>query len=130
MPIYMYRHPDTEEVIEVIQTMNEEHVYVDEKNTEWKRVFCASQISSNKICDPWNNADFVNQTKNMKGSVGDMMDKSAEMSEMRAKQNGGVDPVREKIHSDYSKTRGGMKDPAKNSGKKVFENKHVKIKLD
>ncbi|MBT7437857.1 MAG: hypothetical protein HN786_04465 [Cellvibrionales bacterium] len=130
MPIYMYMHPETEEVIEVVQTMNEDHVYVDERNTEWKRVFCTSQISSNKICDPWNNADFVNQTKNMKGSVGDMMDKSAEMSEMRARQNGGIDPVKEKMHSDYSKTRGGMQDPTKNAGKKVFENKHVKIKLD
>jgi len=130
MPLYVYQHPETGETIEVIQSMNEEHSYTDEHETQWKRVFLTSQISSQKICDPWNNADFVNQTKNMKGTVGDMMDKSREMSEMRAQQNGGIDPVKEKMHSDYSKLRGGIKDPHKPQDKKVFENKHVKIKLD
>lgn len=130
MPLYVYQHPITEETIEILQSMNDKHEYIDNSGVSWKRVFTTSQISSNKICDPWNNADFVNQTKNMKGSIGDMMDKSREMSEMRAQQNGGVDPIKEKVHSNYSKTRGGMKDPHKPQDKKVFENKHVKIKLD
>ena len=130
MPLYIYQHPETEETIEVLQGMNDEHKYIDNSGVEWKRVFLTSQISSQKICDPWNNAEFVNQTKNMKGTIGDMMDKSQEMSEMRAQQNGGVDPIKEKMHSDYSKLRGGMKDPHKPQEKKVFENKHAKIKLD
>ena len=66
----------------------------------------------------------------MKGTVGDLMDKSKEMSDMRAKESGGVDPILDKKFKDYSKLRGGIKDPQDPSRKKVFENKHVKIKLD
>lgn len=130
MPIYIYQHPQTEETIEILQSMKEKHEYIDEEGTKWKRIFLSAQISSNKICDPWNSADFINQTKNMKGTMGDLMDKSKEMSEARASQNGGVDPILDKKFKDYSKKRGGIKDPEDPSRKKVFENKHVKIKLD
>ena len=39
MPIYLYQHPHTEEIIEVFQTMSEEHVYHDDSGLQWKRVF-------------------------------------------------------------------------------------------
>ncbi len=130
MPLYVYQNPKTSEYIEVLQSMKEEHIYIDENGLKWDRVFLGAEISSTKICDPWSNSDFVNQTKNMKGTVGDLMDKSKEMSEMRAKESGGVDPILDKKFKDYSKLRGGIKDPEDPSRKKVFENKHVKIKLD
>ena len=41
MPLYTYEHPETEEQIDLIQSMNEEHVYIDSKGVEWKRVFYA-----------------------------------------------------------------------------------------
>ena len=31
MPIYVYQNPDTEEYIEVLQGMNDDHIYVDDK---------------------------------------------------------------------------------------------------
>jgi len=37
------------------------------------------------------------------------MDRSAEWSEKRAAQNGGVDPVKKNYFKEYSKKRGGKK---------------------
>ena len=109
MPIYLYKHPETEEVIEIIQGMNDEHIYVDEKGVEWKRVFLGSQLNTESSIDHWNSNDFVEKTKNTKGSYGDMLDKSAELSEKRAKDHGGIDPIKQKYFDKYSKDRGGSK---------------------
>ena len=130
MPLYLYKHPSKEEYIEIIQGMNDKHEFTDKEGVKWKRVFTSPEISSQKITNPWDVNSFVNQTGNQKGTIGDLMDKSKEMSEMRAKENGGVDPVVQKKFKDYSKARGGIKDTLDPSRKKVFENKHVKIKLD
>ena len=35
MPCYVFEHPKTGQTIEVIQSVKEEHVYVDEDGTEW-----------------------------------------------------------------------------------------------
>lgn len=129
MPLYIYKHPDKEEYIEVYQGMNDEHTYFH-NNIEWERQFTSPEISSQKITNPWDKNAFVNQTGQSKGTIGDMMDRSKEMSEMRAKENGGVDPIQQQNFKNYSKLRGGIKDPLDPSRKKVVENKHVKIKLD
>jgi len=116
MPIYLYEHPETEKVIEIIQGMNDEHIYIDEKGVEWKRVFLSSQLKTESSIDHWNSNDFVEKTRGMKGSYGDMLDRSAELSEKRAKDHGGVDPLRKKYFEDYSKKRGGakhIKDPSR-----------------
>ena len=128
MPIYVYKNPKTNESIEVIQSMTEDHVYIDEDGLEWKRVFIPSQLNTEASIDPWSNSDFVEKTRDTKGSYGDMIDRSSELSEKRANQNGGVDPVRQKYFKDYSKKRNGAKHP-KDNKKKVYENKHVKIDL-
>ena len=65
----------------------------------------------------------------MKGTIGDMMDKSTELSNMRAKENGGIDPLKTQKFKDYSKERGGLKDPLDPSRKKVVENKHIRVDL-
>ena len=130
MPIYLYKHPNKEEYVEIIQSMNETHEFIDPEGLEWKRVFTSPEISSQKVTNPWDVNSFVNETGNQKGTIGDLMDRSKEMSEMRAKENGGVDPIAKKKFEDYSKTRGGIKDMSDPSRKKVFENKHVKIKID
>jgi predicted nucleic acid-binding Zn ribbon protein len=38
MPIYLYQNPETDEVLEVLQGMNDKHEYFDEQGIEWKRV--------------------------------------------------------------------------------------------
>ena len=126
MPIYLYEHPETEKVIEIIQSMNDEHIYVDEEGLEWKRVFLSSQLKTEASIDPWSDTDFVEKTRNTKGSYGDMLDRSAELSNKRAEQNGGVDPVKQKYYKDYSKKRGGAKHPQEIKESKK-ESKNVNI---
>jgi len=109
MPIYIYQNPKTEECKEVFQSMNDEHVYSDKSGLKWKRVFVASQLKTEASIDPWSNVDFVEKTRNTKGTYGDMLDRSSELSEKRASQNGGIDPIKQKAYKDYSKKRGGAK---------------------
>lgn len=129
MPTYIYQNPDTKEYIEVFQTMVEDHVYFDSDGVEWKRVFTVPNAAIDSQIDPHSQRDFVEKTGNKKGTFGDIMDCSKEMSAKRAEKNGGIDPVKEKYYKDYSKERGGAKhfDEIKSKG---YESKNVKIDFD
>ena len=87
MPLYTYEHPVTSETIDVIQSMKEQHVYVDEKEVQWKRVFHSPRANIDSQIDPFDNKAFVNNTKDKKGTYGDVMDCSKEMSQKRKKIN-------------------------------------------
>ena len=128
MPLYLFQNPNSEEIKEIFFGMNDEKKYIDESGIEWKRIYSLPQLNTESSIDPWNNADFVNKTANMKGTVGDLLDKSSELSAQRADQNGGVDPLKKKYYENYSKQRGGAKHHTEN--KKSFENKHIKIDFD
>jgi hypothetical protein len=124
MPLYTYENPKNGETIDVFQGMNEEHSYIDQEGLIWKRVYQVPNASVDAQIDPYSNTSFVDATKNKKGTYGDLLDKSAELSEKRAKQNGGVDPVKNKFLKDYSKRRNGAKHP---SEKKTYESNRVKV---
>ena len=102
MPIYVYKHPDKEEYVEVLQGMNDEHVY-EQDGLAWERVFLAPNASIDSDADPFNSRQFLENTAAKKGTVGNMLDYSKELSETRAQKNGGVDPVKEKYYKNYSK---------------------------
>lgn len=123
--MYVFQHPDREEYTEAYFGMNDEKKYIDEEGTEWKRVYLSSQLSVDAKVDPWDNADFVNKTGNKKGTVGDMLNLSSELSEQRAKESGGVDPLKQKYYDNYSKQRGGAKHV--DQMKKTYEDKNIKI---
>ncbi|NVM34334.1 MAG: hypothetical protein HWN81_01985 [Candidatus Lokiarchaeota archaeon] len=125
-PIYIYKHPELEEYTEVVQGMNDKHVYFDSEGLEWKRVFTIPNASIDSQIDPYSSKQFVESTANKKGSFGDMMDYSKEMSQKRAEANGGIDPVREKTFKDYSEKRNGAKhfDEIKSKG---YESKNLKV---
>jgi hypothetical protein len=129
MPIYIYKHPEQEEYTEVFQTMMEDHVYFDSEGLEWKRVFTTPNMSIDSQIDPYSSKEFVEKTGGKKGTMGDMMDYSKEMSHIRAEKNGGIDPVKEKYYKDYSAKRKGAKhiDQMKSD---MNNNKHVNIELD
>lgn len=128
MPIYVYKHPDEEEFREVLQGMNDEHVY-EEEDVEWKRVFLSPNASIDNSIDPFNNQQFIDATYKKKGTVGNLIDLSAELSSKRAEKAGGIDPVKEKFYSDYAKKRGGAEHPNRIK-EKGFENKNVKVDYD
>ena len=128
MPMYPFENPETNEVKEVFFHMNDEKEYVDSNGLEWKRVFMSPQLNTEASIDPWSNDDFVNKTSNTKGNVGDLLDRSAELSAQRAERHGGVDPVKQKFFENYSKERKGAKHPDDKG--KVYESKNVKIEFD
>lgn len=122
MPQYIYRHPVTEELREIIQTMKEKHVFFTEENgevIEWKRVYTIPKMSIDTKIDPFSSKDFVKNT-NKKGTYGDVLDYSAELSEKRAEKSGGEDPIKRDYFNKYEKE----------VGKKHIHDKPKTIKTD
>lgn len=111
MPVYVYKHPNKEKFIELVQSMNEEHVYIDDSGLKWDRVWTNPQLNTDSNINPFDNAHFVNKTGSMAGSYGDMLDYSKELSDKRKSMNGGIDPVQQKYFKEYSKQRKGAKHP-------------------
>ena len=108
MPEYLFENPDTGEIISVAQGIDEEHTYSEEGKV-FDRVFTVPNASIDSNPDPFSAQQFTEKTKDMKGSMGDMWDYSAELSQKRKQAHGGVDPIRKKAEADYSKKRKGMK---------------------
>lgn len=110
MPIYTFKNPETQEQIEVVQKMKEEHTYVDENGLQWERVWSIPQASIDTNINPWDKNAFREKTRgDKKGTMGDLWDRSKELSDKRAEQNGGVDPVRTNYEKNYSRERKGKK---------------------
>ena len=111
MPFYTYINPDTEEVIDVAQSINENHVYIDKNGLEWRRVFTVPEVNTHgTLKADTTEKQFSDYTKNEKGSIGDLYDRSAELSEKRKKIYG-KDPVKKKYFNDWSKKRKGKIHP-------------------
>ena len=109
MPTYIYKHPSKDEYIDLIQSINEPHEYKDKNGLKWVRVFTSPQVNTNGTLDV--NADsrkFAEYTKNHKGTIGDLWDRSAELSEKRKKIYG-EDPVKKSYKEKWSKKRKNKK---------------------
>lgn len=110
MPLYTYEHPENGESIDVIQSMNDEHSYIDKQGLKWLRVFYSPEASIDSQIDPFDKQSFKDKTNNKKGSYGDFLDKSKELSQQR-KDKVGYDPIQKKYFKEYSKKRRGVKHP-------------------
>lgn len=110
MPLYVFKHPEEEEYIEVVQGINDKHEYFDDFGLKWLRVFTSPQIGIDTVkLNPFSSKDFLKKTdKNC--TVGELMDRSKEFSEKR-KAKEGIDIVEQKFHENFSKTRKGRKIP-------------------
>jgi hypothetical protein len=107
MPIYLYQCPYTEQVKEVYQSMNEDHRY-SEDDVEWNRIFTVPQAQIDGKINCWSVNKFVEKTSKP-DTYGALIERSSELSQKRAEQNGGVDPIRAKAEKDYSRLRKGRK---------------------
>jgi hypothetical protein len=115
MPLYTYINPDTEESIDVVQSVHDQHIYIDKNGLEWKRVFSVPEINTQgTLKATCSDKEFSEFTKSKKGNLGDMFDRSAELSEKRKKIYG-KDPVKEKYFKDWSKKRKGKIHPKSHS---------------
>jgi hypothetical protein len=125
MPIYIYKHPSEEIYREVLQSMNDVHEYFED-GTQWNRVFLVPNASIDSSINPYSQNDFVNKTANKKGTMGDLMDLSAELSAKRA-SSAGEDPIKRNFFDDYSKKNNGKKHLLDKP--KTIETKNFKIDL-
>ena len=112
MPIYIYQHPGTKELKEVLQKMNEPHSFIDKDGVEWDRVFTTPNMAVN---DGLINADttceeFVRKTRNKNYNLGEMWELSDQLSKKREKI-GGKDHVKEKTSKAYTKKCKGKRHP-------------------
>jgi len=114
MPLYTYEHPETGETLDIVQGMNDKHVYIGQDGIEWNRVFSVPQANIDSSIDPFSNQAFIEKTAKNKGSYGDLMDRSKEMS-IKREDKLGYDPVKSKYFKEYSKKRRGIKHPLDNS---------------
>mgnify|MGYP003634096200 FL=1 len=105
MAIYLYQNPETEEVKEIWQGMNDVHEYFEE-DKKWQRLFTKPYASVDGVLSNVSQSQFLEKTSKMKGTVGDMLDYSAELSEKRSEANGGTDPLKKKHFADYKKEVG------------------------
>lgn len=109
--IYVFKHPKKDEFIEIEMPIHAKHEYTDKKGIKWERIFTCPQMSIDTKSDPFSERDYINKTASKKGSVGDLLDRSAELSEKRAAICGGEDPVKRKHFDQYSKTRRNIRHP-------------------
>lgn len=99
MPIYLFQHPKTKKVVEVVQKMSDPHVY-SEGGVVWNRIFTKPQAALNTRISATDRKEFLEKTRGKNYSVGQLWDMSAELSERR----GGItghDEVKVKAEKAY-----------------------------
>jgi len=96
--------------------MTEPHVY-SEGGITYERVFCVPNAAIDSNLNPFSATDFTDKTRDSRGTVGDLFDRSKEMSEKR-KSKEGYDPLEKKYKANWSKKRKGRNFPDPNQ---VFE---------
>ncbi|HIN88538.1 MAG TPA: hypothetical protein EYN05_07790 [Nitrospinaceae bacterium] len=108
MPVYLFENPETGEAVEVTQRMNDPHVYVDDDGQEWNRVWHIPNAAIDTQIDPHSSKDFVEKTRNKKGTIGDLWDAAKEAGEKR-KNMDGDDKIQQKWYKQYSEGRKGLR---------------------
>lgn len=128
MPLYLYQHPKTKKVVEVIQKMAEKHEYV-KNGVSWKRVWLKPRMSVDAApIDPFNAKDFVKAT-NKKATIGELHDRSAEMSQRRIDKDG-IDHIKEAHYDSYEKAHKGQMHPQRKREKGAEKLKDAGISVD
>jgi hypothetical protein len=109
MPSYIYQHPKNKKNIEIVQSVHDKHEYIDKSGIKWNRVFTAPELNTEgTLKASCSSKEFSEYTGRKRGTVGDLWDRSKELSEKREKIYG-KDPVKEKYKKDWSKKRRNRK---------------------
>jgi predicted nucleic acid-binding Zn ribbon protein len=89
MPLYTYINPKTKQTIDIVQSVHDEHAYIDKNGLQWNRVFTAPEVNTHgTLKAETSEKQFSEFTKNRKGTLGDLWDQSAELSDKRKKVYG------------------------------------------
>jgi hypothetical protein len=100
MAVYTFQNPETGETIDIVQPMNEKHVYFDKDGKEWDRVFFPVSFAFDTKIDPHDAQAFIRKTEKG-GTIGDITDLSKEMSERRGGEKN--DEIKVKFDKDKKK---------------------------
>ena len=105
--------------------MNDKKEYI-KNGIKWKREYIISQVSIDQKWDSLNSKDFVNKSRNKKGTVNDLFEKSAELSEKRTKLMG-RDEKKKSWYDNWQRRRCGKCHPdvLKQKGKEDLAKKGV-----
>ena len=128
MPLYSFFSESKNEYRDVFFHMNDEKNYCGEDGTEageWRRIYTVPTASIDTRIDPNNRNEFIRRTDKYK-SVGDLLDKSKELSEQR-KAKDGRDSVQEKFFANYEKITNGKKHPS--ALPKKYEDSKISVDL-
>jgi predicted nucleic acid-binding Zn ribbon protein len=104
MPIYLFQNPNTGEVVEVFQAMKDDHAFIDKDGLKYKRLFTSPNYAIDSKIDPFSSKDFAEKTRNKKGTIGDLLNQSKELSEQRGGESS--DPVLKNYLSSYQTEKG------------------------
>lgn len=111
--VYQFRNKKTGKIKDVVMNMKDYKPYRGENGDEdhWERIYDLPQVNigNAKVVDPFDNKAYVNKTANIRGTYGDLLDYSSELSERRAEKAGGEDPLKRKYFDEYKKKTGGKK---------------------
>ena len=125
--LIIFQNPKTSEKKIVHIRDGHKVVYVDSSGVSWTPVeeetipdkrsdtFSLPYVAIKGNSDPFDQQSFVEETGRKRGTVGDMLDYSRELSEKRAQKNGGVDPIQNKFFKDYQRRVGKkhLNDPSR-----------------
>lgn len=104
--VYTYFNPKTGEVRDVVQKMNDPHVF-EEGGVKWERVYHSPQVSiSLKTSNPFDVKELVGKTyENKKGTIGNILDMAEEARSKRIEKEG-FDSWGEQHKARYKKETG------------------------
>lgn len=99
--VYIFEHPDTGEFVEVFQAANDEHTY-EQNGVKWNRVWTVPHAGVDTMLDPFNEQKFVDKTYRNTTKLGEMWDRSKELSLKRSDKLG-YDPVKQAHEAEMAK---------------------------
>lgn len=108
MPLFDFQS-DSGETISVYLTLNEpkESYQTQIKDGKvYRRIYTPFNVCKDTRSSDGTREDFQRMTEGKNLTMGDMFDKSKELSIKRAERNGGVDPVAERTYAKYQKKIG------------------------
>lgn len=133
MPFYLFQNIKTEEIREIFFHMIDEKIYNGENGKEidlWKRIYLSPNPAINTVnIDPFSKKDYAKWVENKKLKIGDMIDRSKELSEQREAKLGIDDPVKAKMFDKYKKQT-GKESPIKLREERVKKLKKLGINVN
>jgi len=111
MPQYLYQHPKNKKIIELVQSVHDKHEYIDSNDLKWNRIYTVPELNTEGSLKANCTArEFHDYTGRKKGTMGDLFDRSQELSDKRKKIYG-EDPVKKDYLKSWKKKRKNKKHP-------------------